>query len=75
MSAPTPDIAAGSIWRQVKLGTEAIYEVVVPGEETVEVIVRSAPGLAAGTRLRLTRSSVAAMQRVSEPDAPLDGTA
>jgi hypothetical protein len=68
MSAPRSDIPAGSVWRQVKLGSEAVYEVITVGADTVDVVVRVAPGLARGTRVRLSRAAVEAMQRVVEPD-------
>jgi hypothetical protein len=67
MSAPRDDIPAGSVWRQVKLGTEAVYEVLESGASTVEVSVRVAPGLEPGTRVQLSRSAIEAMERVSEP--------
>ena len=38
------DIPAGSVWRQVRLGTEAIYEVVAIDGEHADVVVRTAPG-------------------------------
>ena len=62
MTAPDDPIVPGSVWRQVKLGTEAVYEVVLAHAETVEVSVREAPGLAPGTRLRLSREALEAMQ-------------
>ena len=58
------DFPPGSLWRHVSLGTESIYEVVRADQQLVEVTVRSAPGLDAGFRLRLTRDAVARMERV-----------
>jgi hypothetical protein len=60
----------GSRWRQETLGSTAIYEVIADCGEHIDVEVRQAPGLAVGTRIRLTRSAVAAMQPVA-PEAPM----
>jgi hypothetical protein len=65
MSAPRRDIAAGSVWRQVKLGSEAVYEVIAVDDQLVEVAVRTAPGLEPGTRLRLLRESLEGMEPVT----------
>jgi hypothetical protein len=62
MTASDDRIVPGSVWRQVKLGTAAVYEVLLAHAETVEVIVREAPGLAPGTRLRLSRAALEAME-------------
>jgi hypothetical protein len=70
MCAKRRDIPAGSVWRQEKLDTVAIYEVIASGEDIVEVAVRTAPGLAPGTRLRLSRASVDAMELIAERDRP-----
>jgi hypothetical protein len=61
MSSGRAAIEPGSVWRQLKLEREAIYEVVSVQEELVEVKVLSAPGLSPGARLTLTRVAVAAM--------------
>lgn len=48
------------------LGTEAIYRPIASDQGCVEVEVVRAPGLAAGTRLRLTRASVDQMSVVAD---------
>ncbi len=58
-------ITPGTVWRQVKLGTEAVYEVLSVGEDVVDVTVRRAPGLAPGTRVRLSRAALEEMDPVS----------
>ena len=55
-------IVPGSLWVQESLGSRAIYEVIADRGEHIDVAVRQAPGLRAGTRIRLTRTAVAAMQ-------------
>jgi hypothetical protein len=55
-------IVPGSLWVQEILGSRAIYEVIADRGEHIDVEVRQAPGLVAGTRIRLTRTAVAAMQ-------------
>lgn len=62
-----PEIATGSVWRQERLGTVAIYEVLSAGDDLVEVKVRQAPGLPAGHVLRLTREAVQAMELMEAP--------
>jgi hypothetical protein len=62
-----PEIAPGSVWRQERLGTVAVYEVLSAGDDLVEVKVRQAPGLPAGQVLRLTRAAVQAMELVESP--------
>jgi hypothetical protein len=57
-------IPPGSVWRQERLGTVAVYEVLAADDEHVEVKVREAPGLARGHVLRLTRVAVEAMERI-----------
>jgi hypothetical protein len=69
MPAPRSNIRSGDVRRNVKLETEAVYEVVSVGDETVEVIVRVAPGIESGTRLRLSRESVAEMEPVAADTA------
>ncbi len=64
------EIAPGSVWRQVKLGTEAVYEVVSRDGELVEVRVVHAPGLPAGSYVRFTHEAVRAMERVPTADPP-----
>ena len=64
MHRPGTSIERGSIWRKAALGSEALYEVVADHGDHVEVVVRQAPGLAAGTRVRLAPDAVRAMQRV-----------
>jgi hypothetical protein len=65
MSDPRRDITPGSRWRQIKLGSEAVYEVIAVGDQTVEVAVHAAPGLEPGTRLRLLRESLEEMEPVT----------
>ena len=64
MESSRHDISPGSIWRRVKLGTDATYEVLAVDDEHVEVEVRQAPGLERGMRIRLRLAAVAAMQRL-----------
>lgn len=54
----------GEFARQVMLGSEAIYRVLEERGQISTVEVVCAPGLAAGTRLRLMTSAVRAMTRV-----------
>ena len=56
------DIKPGSRWRQVRLGSEAVYRVLACSAEHVDVEVERAPGLETGMRLRLTRAAVEAME-------------
>jgi hypothetical protein len=68
---PRPDeIVPGSVWRQVTLGTEAVYTALAVNGDHVDVDVRSAPGLRPGTTLRLTTAAVTAMTRVDDVDGP-----
>ena len=60
------EIPPGSVWRQQRLGTVAVYEVLSCHQDLVEVKVRQAPGLPHGHVLRLTRTAVRAMERVDE---------
>jgi hypothetical protein len=70
MPATDSDIPAGSVWRQVKLGSESLYEVIACNDDdTVNVIVHLAPGLRPGARVRLSRASLATMQRVARATA------
>ncbi len=62
MSPRRQQIVPGSLWVQESLGSRAIYEVIADRGEHIDVSVRQAPGLLAGTRIRLTRTAVAAMQ-------------
>jgi hypothetical protein len=59
------EIVPGSVWRQVTLGSEAIYEVVAVDGDHVDVSVTSAPGLTPGMRVRLTAQAVLAMDPVA----------
>jgi len=70
MRARRAEILPGGVWRQVKLGTEAVYTVLAVNGDHVDVEVRSAPGLRPGTTLRLTRKAVTAMTRVDDVDGP-----
>jgi hypothetical protein len=54
--------------RRAALGSEALYALLEEGGEVVTAEVISAPGLAAGSRIRLMASAVAAMERL--PAAP-----
>lgn len=64
MHAPRTPIEPGSVWRNASLGSVAVYEVVRVDGDHVDVEVRRAPGLPAGTRVRLTRAALTAMQRL-----------
>ena len=70
MPASRAEIPPGSVWRQVMLGTEAVYTVLAVAGDRVDVEVRSAPGLRSGTTLHLTREAVTAMTRVDDGDGP-----
>jgi hypothetical protein len=54
--------------RQTCLGSEAVYELLEDNGETVTVEVVRAPGLTAGTQLRLMAQVAQAMERLG-PDA------
>jgi hypothetical protein len=64
MSARRKEIEPGSRWLHEALGSEAIYEVVADHGDHIDVRVRQAPGLAEGTRIRLTRAAVEAMRQL-----------
>jgi hypothetical protein len=72
MRAPRVEIPPGSVWSQVKLGTEAVYKVLAVDGDHVEVSVRSAPGMRPGVRMRLTTQAIRGMVRVDddEPKPP-----
>ena len=70
MRARRAEILPGTVWRQVKLGTEAVYTVLAVDGDHVDVEVRSSPGLRPGTTVRLTVKAVAAMARVDDGDGP-----
>jgi hypothetical protein len=67
MQSRRDEIVPGSVWRQVTLGTEAVYTALAANGDHVDVEVRSAPGLRPGTTLRLT---TAAVTRVADVDGP-----
>ena len=75
MSPRRNEMAPGSQWLQETLGSTAIYEVIADHGDHVDVEVRQAPGLQAGTRIRLTRRAVAAMRPLPRegPATPGDG--
>jgi hypothetical protein len=50
--------------RQRKLGSEAVYRLLEESDEMVTVAVVRAPGLRAGTNLRLVGSAAREMQRI-----------
>jgi hypothetical protein len=63
--SPRPNqIVPGSRWLQETLGSRAIYEVIADCGDHIDVKVQQAPGIVAGTRIRLTRTAVAAMQQL-----------
>jgi hypothetical protein len=64
MSDRDDEIVPGSRWRHVALGSSAVYEVVADRGDHVDVRVQQAPGLVAGTHIRLTRAAVAAMEQL-----------
>jgi hypothetical protein len=66
MPARRTEITPGSVWRQVTLGSEAVYKVLAVDGDHVEVSVRSAPGMSPGMRVRLTTRAVSAMVRVDD---------
>jgi hypothetical protein len=66
MPGQRAEIIPGSVWRQVTLGSEAIYEVVAVDGDHVDVSVNRAPGLTPGMRVRLTVQAVRAMVRVDD---------
>lgn len=63
----------GEFARQVMLGSEAIYRVLDEHGQVATVEVVRAPGLAAGTRLRLMTGAVRAMTRVDADAAGIPG--
>jgi hypothetical protein len=63
---PLAEITAGSRWQKTMLGTTATYEVVDVEEDLVLVKVLTAPGLPAGARVWLAKTSFSAMQRLSD---------
>jgi hypothetical protein len=64
MSERGKEIEPGSRWLSETLGSRAIYEVVADRGDHIDVRVRQAPGLAEGTRIRLTRAAVEAMRQL-----------
>jgi hypothetical protein len=61
------EVKVASVWRHELLGSVALYEVVEDLGEIVLVVVREAPGLAAGTQLRMTRAALDEMVPVTAP--------
>ncbi len=55
-------VKPGGLLRRRALGTEAVYRVVAVEGELVEVEVVRAPGLEAGTRVRLALRDARAME-------------
>jgi hypothetical protein len=72
METSRTPIEPGSLWRHVMLDSEALYEVIAPDGEHVEVLVRHAPGLAPGTSIRMTRAALLAMEPFVEADPAPD---
>ena len=66
MRARRAEIVPGSVWRQVALGSEAVYEVLAVDGDHVDVFVSSAPNLRPGMRVRFTVHAVRAMVRVDD---------
>ena len=62
---------SGGLLRQRALYSDAIYRVLRVSGQIVEAEVVAAPGLAPGTRLRMTAAAAAAMKPV--PRASADG--
>lgn len=56
--------------RHHALGSEALYEVLAEADGIVTAEVVSAPGLAAGTRVRILARAAAAMEPVSAASLP-----
>ncbi len=68
MRARRAEIVPGSVWRQVALGSESVYEVLAVDGDHVDVSVKSAPGLRPGMCVRLTIHAVRAMARLDDGD-------
>lgn len=64
-----PQGAAKCFLRQRMLGSEAVYELLERGDETSTAVVVDAPGLAAGSRIRLLTSALNAMELVPAPES------
>ena len=60
----------GRYLRHRALGTEAVYEVLCEDEGIVTAEVVCAPGLVAGTQVRLLARAAAAMERVDVASLP-----
>jgi len=71
MRSRRQEIPPGSVWRQVVLGTEAVYRVLAVDGDHVDVEVRTAPGIKPGMHVRLTAKAVAAMVRVDDSARPV----
>jgi hypothetical protein len=60
----------GAFMRHSALGSEAVYEVIDAGEGIVTAAVVSAPGLPAGTEVRLTARDARAMEHFAALPKP-----
>lgn len=70
MSDRGDEIVPGSRWLHVVLGSSAVYEVVADRGDLIDVRVEQAPGLVAGTRIRLTRAALTAMEQLPREEQP-----
>jgi hypothetical protein len=66
MESEDQELEVASVWQHSLLGSTAVYEVVEDLGDVVLVAVREAPGLTAGTQLRMTRGALAKMHPVSD---------
>jgi hypothetical protein len=62
-------IDPGSIWRKQALGSVAVYEVVADHGDLIEVEVRAAPGIPAGTRIRFAPEAFSGMELVPQEES------
>jgi hypothetical protein len=67
--APLLRSRRSGLLRQRMLGSEALYEVLDSRGSLVWARVLSAPGLEPGTRVRLSRQAVRAMERIEPAEA------
>jgi hypothetical protein len=67
------DVGAGQIRRHEALGTTSTYRVVAVDAPIALMEVLDGPGLAAGTRVRLTLDDVRAMALIDARSAPRSG--
>lgn len=61
--------AVGQRWQHSRLGSKAVYRIVQVDGDLVTAAVESAPGLKAGSTVRLTASAVRRMERLDDADS------